>query len=230
MNPKQRQLVVIGIIVVLAIIAVGVVIAISGQRNTAEIDYASIPSERAEDGAFVLGNPDAPITIIEFADFACPHCQSYHADIQRFIKDYVATGRAKLEYRLYGTSAGGNQTPFTSRLAECADDIQPGAFWRANDVLYELGSTTSQYFAEDAGRILAQRLGISYSEMLTCSADADQINIDMEFGRQNGVEGTPAVMVRYNDGPAEWISYNGRTYSQGGVPYEVLASVVEQFS
>jgi protein-disulfide isomerase len=131
---------------------------------------------------------------------------------------------------MFATSAGGQQSVFTSQLAECADEMQPGAFWRAYDVLYELGAT-GQYFSQDAGRIVADRSGVgSYSELLTCSRDADQINIDMEFGRQNGVEGTPAVMVRYNDGPAEWISYNGTTYNRGNVPYTVLAGVVEQFS
>lgn len=230
MNPKQKQLLVVGVIVVIAIVAVGVVIAMSGQRNTTAVDYAAIPQSRAEDGAFVLGNPDAPVTIIEFADFACPHCQNYHPEIQRFIADYVATGKARFEYRLFATSAGGQQSVFTSQLAECADEITPGAFWRAYDVLYELGAT-GQYFNQDAGRIVADRAGVSsYSELLTCSGSADQITIDMEFGRQNGVEGTPAVMVRYNNGPAEWISYNGTTYSRGNVSYSILAGVVDQFS
>ena len=97
-------------------------------------------------------------------------------------------------------------------------------------MLYELGAT-GQYFSQDAGRIIAQRVGINnYSELLTCSGDAEQINVDMEFGRVNGIQGTPAVMVRYNDGPAEWINYNGTTYNRGNVPYSVLAGVVEQFS
>ena len=48
-------------------------------------DYSGIPQTRSDDGAFVLGEADAPITIVEFADFLCPHCQTYHATMQKVI-------------------------------------------------------------------------------------------------------------------------------------------------
>lgn len=229
MNSKQRQLYIIIGVVVVAIVAVGAVIAISGRPQTPDLDYTDVPSNRASDGAFVLGDPDAPVTIIEFADFACPHCQAYEPEIARFVKDYVLTGRARFEFRMFGTNAGGQQTIFAGQLAECIDEAQPGTFWEAHDVLFELGSTGA-YFAEDMGRVVSQRTGAgSYSELLTCSRDADQITTDMDFGRDMGVSGTPAVMVRYNDGPAQWVTYNGTTYDRGGVPYDVLSAIVENY-
>gem|GEM_PF-6126817 len=39
--------------------------------------FASLPQSRTEDGGFVVGKPEAPITIVEFVDYACPHCQTY---------------------------------------------------------------------------------------------------------------------------------------------------------
>src|SRR5688572_1885482 len=44
--------------------------------------YADIPFSRTVDGAPVLGDPDAPITIVEFADFACPPCQRYQPTME----------------------------------------------------------------------------------------------------------------------------------------------------
>jgi protein-disulfide isomerase len=229
MNPKQKQLYIIIGVVVVAIVAVGAVIAFSGRPITADIDYTGVASSRASDGAFVLGNPNAPVTIIEFADFACPHCQAYEPEIVRFIKDYVLTGRARFEFRMFGTNAGGQQTIFAGQLAECIDEAEPGAFWETHDVLFELGATGA-YFAEDMGRVVAQRVGAeSYSALLTCSRDADQITTDIDFGRNMGVTGTPAVMVRYNDQNAQWITYNGTTYDRGGVSYDVLAAIVENY-
>jgi protein-disulfide isomerase len=229
MNPKQRQLYIIIGVVVVAIVAVGAVIALSGRTNVPDLDYTAVPSNRAGDGAFVLGDPAAPVTIIEYADFACPHCQAYEPEIARFVKDYVLTGRARFEFRMFGTNAGGQQTIFAGQLAECIDEAEPGSFWETHDVLFELGATGG-YFAEDMGRVVSQRVGAeSYSELLTCSRDADQINVDMEFGRQMGVSGTPAVMVRYNDGPAQWITYNGTTYDRGGVSYDILAASVDNY-
>jgi hypothetical protein len=78
------------------------------------------------------------------------------------------------------------------------------------------------------GRDLAQRLGISsYSDLLTCTQEANQVNVDVNFGRNAGVQGTPAVMVRYDDGEAQWITFGGTTYNRANVPYSVLAQVVE---
>ncbi|HLU08265.1 MAG TPA: thioredoxin domain-containing protein [Oceanobacillus sp.] len=229
MNPKQKQLYIIIGVIVVAIVAVGAAIALSGRNNKPDLDYTAMPSSRTSDGAFVLGDPAAPVTIIEFADFACPHCQAYEPEIARFVKDYVLTGRARFEFRMFGTNAGGQQTIFAGQLAECIAEDDPGVFWEAHDVLFELGATGA-YFAEDMGRVVAQRVGAgSYTELLTCSREADQITTDMDFGRQMGVSGTPAVMIRYNDGPAQWITYNGTTYNRGGVPYDVLAAVVENY-
>jgi protein-disulfide isomerase len=230
MKPKQKQPGIVIAVAAIAIIAVVAVIVLSGPASATRLDYSSIPSERASDGAFVLGDPDAPVTIVEFADFACPHCVEYNAEILRFVREYVATGRARFEYRMYATNAGGAQTVFAGQLAECIDEADPGAFWDAHDILFELGGTGA-YFGEDMGRIVAQRAGATnYSELLACSQDANQIDIDMDFGQAQGVAGTPAVMVRFNNGPVQWIRYNGVTYDRGSVPYDVLAAIVENYS
>lgn len=229
MNPKQKQLFIVIAVVVVAVVAVGVVIAVSGRTNASHADYAALPQSRTSDGAFVLGNPDAPVTIIEFADFGCPHCVEYRPEIERFITDYVVPGRAKFEFRMFPT-AGGSTTLFAGQLAECIEEQKPGGFWDAYSVLFDVG-TTGQYFSDDMGRVLAQRVGIdNYSELLTCSRDANQINTDIEFGRTLGVSGTPAVLVRYDGGNPQWITYSGVTYDRGSVPFAVLAAVVEDYS
>src|SRR5262245_46798965 len=90
--PGNRQgLVVIGaVIIVVAIIAI-IAILLSGNQS-GDVNVASLPQERTADGGYVVGNPNAPITIIEFADFACPHCQEYHPTITKFLNDYVVPG------------------------------------------------------------------------------------------------------------------------------------------
>ena len=87
-------------------------------------------SHAQADGGFVLGNPNAPITMIEFADFACPHCQEYHPMITQFLADYVVTGKAKFEYRVFPT-AGGQLSEYTGQLLECAEEQKAGRSGRA---------------------------------------------------------------------------------------------------
>jgi protein-disulfide isomerase len=187
--------------------------------------YADIPQSRSEDGAFTLGDPDAPVTIIEFLDFGCPHCQAYKPTIDSFIEQYVATGQARYEVRLFPT-AGGALTDLAGRLAECADDTRPGAFWSAYDTLYTLGMNGK--YNDKLGQAMANELGLEYASLLECAQTAEQITTDVEYGRTLGVTGTPAILVRFGDDDATSITLDGQTYDRGGVPLDVLAQVVEQ--
>lgn len=225
MNTNKNQgMLVIGGVVVAAVVVLVVAIAISGNANASSIDYSALNPSRNADGAFVIGDPNAPITLVEFADFGCPHCQTYHTNIQRFINEFVVTGQARLEYRMF-VSAGGQTSEFVHQIAECIDDAQPGAFWDAYDRFYVLAKT-GRYFLDDTPRTVVQELGLSYTEVLQCSSDATQGRTDVQFGQNRGVNGTPAIMVRYGDGDAQWINFGGTNYERGAVPYDVIAQVV----
>lgn len=194
------------------------------QTATAEAQLY-ITSTRGPDGAFTLGYDTAPVTLIFFSDYACSHCIAYFPEIMRFIHAYVATGQAKLEYRQFPTSAGGQQSVFFSQIAECADQVSSGAFWKITELLYEIAGT-AQYFQEDTARSIVEGLNLNYVDILECSRDAHQVNVDMDYARAFGLTGAPTVMVRYEDGTPEWIVYNGTTYNRGGVPFDVLTSIV----
>lgn len=227
MNTKQRQGIIVMGVVIVAVIAVGIAIAASGQFNTAAVNFDAIPASRGADGAFILGNPNAPITIIEFADYGCPHCQEYHPEITRFIKDYVETGLAAFEYRSFPT-AGGALTVFSSQIGECIDETQPGAFWNAYKLFYDLAATAR--YNQEAPRIVANELGMNYTALLECAGTAEQITIDTNFAQTYGVTGTPAVMMRVGNGAPQWITYNGQTFNRGPVSYDVLAAVVNSYN
>jgi len=221
---NQQQLLIIGGIVVVAIIAVVALIALSGQAAGSTIDYASLPQSRTPEGGFVIGNPDAPITIIEFADYACPACQSYLPDIERFIADYVVTGQARFEYHVFPT-AGGAQTAFAGDMAECMDNAQPGAFWTSY-VRYNQLAQQGSY--PDAPRVVARELGLNYSDLLACEQENSMVEQSVALGQQLRVEGTPAVRVRYADGNPTFIFFAGQSFERGPVAYDVLAGITQQ--
>ena len=224
MNPKKRQqVIIISSVVVVAVIAVIVLIAMSGQTTATSIDFSAIPQSRTEDGAYVLGNPDAPVTIVEFADFACPHCQEYRHTMDQFIREQVVPGNAKFEFRLFPTT-GGAMSEFAGRVAQCAEDQETGSFWRAYDLFYQLAE--SGQYSDQMGRIVAERLGLDYSQILNCTSGATQVTTDVALGRRVGVSGTPAVLIRYGNSEPVFVNFGGQTYNSGGVPYQVLAQVV----
>ena len=222
---NRQGLLIAGIVIVAVVVVAVIAILLFGSGSgSGDIDVASLPQSRAADGGFVLGNPNAPITVIEFADFACPHCQEYHPEITKFLADYVVPGKAKFEYRVFPT-AGGMLSRTTGQYLECAEEQQPGAFWKGYNLMFNYAF--SGRYTPEVGRLLASDLGLNYSEMLSCADTATQVTTDMNFGDQAGVTGTPAILVRYGDGSAQFVSYNGRTYNQGGVPYNVLAALTD---
>jgi protein-disulfide isomerase len=228
MSSRNRGLILLGVIVLIAVVAVAVVVLVSNNDVAAStLDVSQIPFSRGEDGAFILGDPNAPVTIIEFADFACPHCVDYESTIEQFITQYVATGQARLEYRMFPT-AGGDLTRFAGQIAECADQQRPGAFWEAYVLLYQM-ARTGQY-NQDLGQKVATQLDLNYAEILNCSTTAQQVSTDVAYGRARSVSGTPAVMVRFGDGVAQYITINGQTYDRGSVPLDVLGQVVASAS
>lgn len=192
-------------------------------KSLSEI-FASLPQSRTEDGGFVIGEENAPITIVEFADFACPHCQTYRPIIEQVVVDYVATGQAKLELRIFPT-AGGEYTYFAGQALECAQHQLPGTFWQSYELLY--GYATDGAYDETIAQQVSDEYGLNYSKLLTCLEYAQQVLRDVALGQDSGVTGTPAVMVRFGDSAPEFIILDGVTYNRGGVSFDVLAQVIE---
>ena len=186
--------------------------------------FASLPQTRQADGGFVVGEPDAPITLIEFIDYACPHCQAYRPVIDEVLMRYLPTGQMKYELRLFPT-AGGQTSYFVDQFVECAEEQRAGTFWQAYDMLYSLA--ISREYDLNAGKRLASRFELDYDQMVACVDGAKQVGTDISFGQDQGVSGTPAVLVRLGDGDPQFITLGGNTYSAGGVPLEVLTLVID---
>lgn len=220
-NPRQRQmLIIMGAVIAVALVAIVAVIALSG-TSAAEVDYAALEQTELSDGTIVIGDPNAPITIVEFADFACPHCQTYYPTMQRIISEYVTTGQAKFEFRLFPT-AGGQQTVFAGQLLDCAEQLQPGSFWRGYDLMWDY-INRGIYFSNDLGSTFARDIGVSYSELLNCTSESTRVTTDVALGQNLGVTGTPALAVRYNDGQLQWLGAE-----RGGPGYATIAAAIEQ--
>ncbi len=185
----------------------------------------SLPKSRTEDGAFVLGAADAPITLVVFEDFGCPHCQDYHETITAFIRDHVATGEAALETRIFPT-AGGQLTAGVSQVLDCAETQQENIFWTAYMGLYDLALAGS--YENDAIITLFEDLNIDITAALECAQTVERVTTDVEYGQSLGVAGTPAILVRIGDAEPTFITLNDVTYNRGSVPLDVLAEVVAE--
>lgn len=195
---KNRNIIIV--IVGAVMVVTMAIIALSASGTTiggTSVNYADLHRERLEDGGFVLGDPNAPITIVAFEDFLCPACQSYEPTVKRFIEDYVVTGRARFEYRIL-PAVDPTYSVVAGQLAECADILREGSFWDAHDELFRLAS--SERFNNNTARRFADNMNLSYADLLDCTSDARQWQVDQQLASQVGVTGTPTVLVRYSDG------------------------------
>jgi len=158
--------------------------------------YAELPKSRAADGGFVLGNPAAEVKLIEFSDFLCTSCQNYEPVMRRFIQDYVQTGQAQFEYRIYPVIDPVLSVRSAS-LVECADKLQPGQFWRARDRMFELVSTRG--FTDQSVAAFADDLRLDLSLLSECADSAGQHAIDARYGLSLGAGAAPSLFVKYGN-------------------------------
>ena len=161
--------------------------------------YADIPKSRTADGAFVLGNPDAPVKLIEFSDFLCTSCQNYETIIQHYIEKYVLTGEAQLEYRMFPV-IDPVLSSLSASLVECTDSLSTVSFWRAHDLMFEM--VMANGFTLQSTTTFAQLVNLEEPALLECASAAQQYSIDQQVGLRMGVQGTPSLFVQFGDAAA----------------------------
>jgi protein-disulfide isomerase len=219
---QQQQYVLYGVIAVITIAAIAIIISLSNRGvSKADVEYASLDINESADGVtYVLGDPEAPITIVEFADFQCPYCQQYKSEIDKVIEELVEPGLAKFEFRVYPVM--GSTSTYYAQLLECVGDLRGAVpYWHAIDELFN--SASSRQSGDQAARNLSDKLDIPYAELLQCTTNTTKYDTNLTLGRQTQVQGTPAVRIRYNDGSLQPIG----DYTRAGIPFSELKRIVE---
>lgn len=162
------------------------------------------------------GLPTAPVTLIEFADFQCPHCADFASGtLKRLEREYVATGKVRVIFRQFPVL--GQESLWAAIGAECA--AKQGKFWDFHDLLFRVRRGV------DTGAFLPARL-LSYARELGLDQEAfrgclqseqvvKEIREDVQEGVKYGVEGTPSFVI------------NGRLIV-GNQPYEVFKEAIEE--
>lgn len=147
--------------------------------------------EVAADPARIRGNPDAPVTIVEFADYQCPYCRHVEATLRDILKKYP--GQVKLSYRDFPLPATMHPNAYIAAEASRCAEAQ-GKFWEYHDALF-----ADQSKLDRAGlEATASRLGLNTKAFDACLASGrfkTEIQQDFEAGRRAGVQGTPGFFI-----------------------------------
>jgi protein-disulfide isomerase len=122
--------------VVLAVIAiVGVaLLATANQRPSADTSRPSITTTIPLDTLPARGKADAPVTVVEYADFQCPACGVFATTMEAgIVKDYIDTGKVRFVFHDFPLPQHANAIPAAEAARSAADQ---GAFWPYHDLLY----------------------------------------------------------------------------------------------
>ena len=148
----------------------------------------------------IIGNADAPITIIEFSDFQCPFCARFHMQtLPLLLEEYIEEGKVKLVFRDFPIqSIHPNALP-ASVAAECANE--QGKFREMHDILFE---NQNEWNKKDTTQVMtlfsqyAAGIQLEQERFDSCLIGAkyiEEIRNDLEDGRDYGVSGTPGFFV-----------------------------------
>ncbi len=142
------------------------------------------------DHAPIRGAPMAPVTIVEFSDFECPHCAAAHPILRRILSEHPAQVRvAFLHYPL--TENHPHAAP-AARAAVAAQN--QGKFWEMHDKLFENQRALEP---EDIERY-ATEIGLDIERFRTdieAEETQERVDADREAGRHAHIRATPTIFV-----------------------------------
>lgn len=154
----------------------------------------------------VAGNPDAPVTIVEFGDYTCPGCGSFARQVKPLIeRNLIESGKASFVFYDYPLVQGHPNSFLAARAARCAGDQE--AYWEYQDALFRnqsqwgLNSGPAGMFVD-----YSEELGLDVDAFESClrsDRHAETVTANLELGQALGVSSTPTIMVSRGQGMAE---------------------------
>jgi protein-disulfide isomerase len=163
------------------------------------------------------GDPNAPVTIIEFGDFQCPFCGRHATTVGPQIDEqYIQSGKVRFGYSNFAFL--GQESNWAAEAAECASDQDK--YWEYHDVLYSSQSGENQgAFNKDNLKKFAKELGLdtsAFNECLDSGKYTQLIQDESSMASSIGVRSTPTFLI------------NGQAVV-GAQPYEIFQQTIDSF-
>ena len=191
-------------------LAVGLGVWLNQSPQTAALDQefalpfaANAQSSDVDAGAaeiidMVQGAEDAPITVIEYASFTCPHCARFHSDVYKLLrKNYIDTGKVKFIFReVYFDKYG----MWASMIARCSG---PDRFFGMTDLILNSQSTWARAGDDlaivEALRKIGRLSGMQDAALDSCLQDGEKLRALVGWYKENaqrdGIQSTPSFLI-----------------------------------
>jgi protein-disulfide isomerase len=182
--------------IIIGIIVGGFVVGYGTNSNNSE----TLTSEKLiKNGSPIMGNIDAPITILEWGDYQCTYCYKFHQNTLNIInEEFIKTGKVKIIFKDFPLN--GPDSKLAAEASYCAQDQQK--YWEYHDELYKnWGGERTGWVTREALTKFAQSTELNIEEFNKClDVHKYQNKVDSihNFGKEIGIDATPTFLV-FND-------------------------------
>ncbi len=188
----------------------------AGGEQTAQLDKVRAISSSDH----LIGNPKAPIKIIEYSDLECPFCKSFHATMNQLVELYP--GKIAWVYRHFPLDQLHSKARKEAEATECAFELGGNTkFWEYTNKVFEVTPSNNNLDLAQLP-IIAEQIGLNKQAFETCLASGRQaarVEADYQNAVDAGGRGTPFPVV---------ILPNGKRIAlEGAVPLEGMKQLVE---
>ena len=174
----------------------------------------------------IRGNANAQVKVVEFSDFECPFCKSFHASMKQVMEDYGKDGKVAWVYRHFPLDQLHSKARKEAQAAECAAELGGNkAFWAYADRLFEIAPSNDRLDLALLPKI-GQETGLDQAKFEACLAGdqrggkfATHIEANLQDAIASGGTGTPYSLV---------IGTKGRIFPiNGAQPYRAIKAIID---
>ena len=156
-------------------------------------------SKLIQNGSPIMGDSNAPITVLEWGDYQCTFCYRFHENTLNIInEDFIKTGKVKLVFKDFPLN--GPDYLLAAEASYCAEDQEK--YWLYHDELYKnWGGERTGWITRESLDRFAVTVDLDLLEFNTCLNEhkyQNRVITLYEFGKEIGIDATPSFLV-FND-------------------------------
>src|SRR3989344_44975 len=170
----------------------------------------------------ILGDPNAPVKIVEYSDLECPFCKDYHPTLTRVMSEYGKDGKVAWVYRHFPLDAIHSRARKEAEASECAAELGGNnAFWAYIGKVFEI-TPSNNGLDPSKLPLIAQQIWLDKTNFESCLSSgryAEKIQENYADAVNSGGDGTPYTII---------ITSKGEVYPfSGALPYAQLQPLIE---
>lgn len=154
------------------------------------------PDVPAQANKNTAGNPNAPVKVVEYADYQCPACLAFETTYYTtLVKNYIDTGKVFFTYLPFRVI--GPESDAAAQAAFCAGD--QNKYWQMHDILFaNQGAENSGQFTDRRLKAMAQAVGLDMNQFNSCYDShkyASQVAADQTAAESLNLNSTPSFTI-----------------------------------